>query len=113
LNGVVLGIESLDKDAAGKIAAAGPARDLREQLEGTLGGAEIGQIQRGVSGHDPDQCDAMEIVSLGKHLRADKNIQRSGSKRAQGFLKLALGASRVAIEAGDASAGKFLTQALF
>src|SRR5579859_1965527 len=55
----------------------------------------------------------MKIVALGEHLGADQNVQRTISECAQRFLKLALGASGVAVEAGDARFGKFLAQAFF
>src|SRR5437764_6829956 len=51
--------------------------------------------------------------AFGEHLGADENIQRAAGKRAQGFLILALGAHRVAVEPRDARAGKFLAQAFF
>src|SRR5262249_46377651 len=41
LHGVVIGIVGLDENAAREIAAAGAAGNLREELEGALGGAEV------------------------------------------------------------------------
>src|SRR5262249_30640563 len=113
LNGVVLRIESLDEHAAGKIAAAGPACDLREELEGALGRAKVRHVQRTIGADDTDHCDAMEVVTFGEHLRADQNVERTCGKSTQGFLILAFAAGCIAIEASDAGFGKFFAQALF
>ena len=43
LDGVVLGVIALDQDVARQISAAGTAGDLGEQLEDTLGSAEVRQ----------------------------------------------------------------------
>src|SRR5215470_16682447 len=111
LNRVMLRIKRLDEHAAGEIAAAGAACDLREQLKSALGGAKVGQAERGVGADYADQRDALKIVALGEHLRADQNIERAAREGAQRFLILALGACGVAVEARDAGTGEFLAQA--
>src|SRR5690349_4370783 len=52
-------------------------------------------------------------MALGEHLRADENVEGSAGESAERFLILAFGARAVAVEAGDARAGKFLAQAFF
>ena len=62
---------------------------------------------------DADQCDALEVVAFGEHLRADENVESARGECAERFLILALGAGGVAVEASDARAGKFFAQAFF
>src|SRR5262249_1122983 len=110
---IVIRVEGLDQDAAGQIATSGASGDLREQLEGALGGAKVGQAEHGVGADNANQRDAVEVVALGEHLRADQNVERTAGEGGESLLILVLGASGVAIEASDARAGKFLAQALF
>ena len=69
------------------LAAAGAARHLLEQLEGPLGGAEVGQVQRLIGLQHADQRHAREVVALGHHLRPDQDVDlarvhaRAGSRR--------------------------------
>src|SRR5206468_11102186 len=105
-HGVVIGVVGLNEDAAGKIAAAGAAGNLREELKGALGGAEVGHGEGRVGADDADEGDAMEVVAFGEHLRADEEVERACGESAECFLILALGASGVAVEAGNARAGK-------
>ena len=67
----MLRVISFDEDFAGKFATAGAACDLREQLKGALGGAEIGKRETQIGGDDSYESDALKIVALGDHLRAD------------------------------------------
>src|SRR5215472_2689200 len=78
LHGVVLWVVGLNQHAAGEIAAAGAAGDLREELEGALGGTKVGHGERRVCTDDTDECDAMEVVALGEHLRADEEVECAG-----------------------------------
>src|SRR5690348_11825003 len=112
LNGVVVGIKSLDEHATGEVAAASAAGDLGEQLKGALGRAEVRQTERGIGADHADQSDTLKIVALGEHLCADENVERAAGESAKRFLILALGAGGVAVEAGDARTGKFFAQAL-
>ena len=65
-----------------------------------------------VGGDHADQRDALEVVPLGDHLRADQNIDAAGGERAQNLLEGALAARGVAIEARDARIGKQRAQRL-
>ena len=65
------------------LAAAGAAGDLRQQLEGPLGGAEIGQAEADVGRDDADQRDAREVVPLRDHLRADEDVDLAVAEACQ------------------------------
>ena len=54
LDGVMLGVISFDEHFAGELTASGAARDLREQLEGALGGAKIGAAEGEIGGDHSD-----------------------------------------------------------
>src|SRR5215467_10371093 len=82
LNRVVIGIVSLDQHSTGQVTAASAAGYLGEQLEGTLGGAEIRHAERSVRADHSDQSDAMKIVALRQHLCPDQNIQCPACKGA-------------------------------
>src|SRR3984893_6887375 len=112
LNRVVLRIKSLNQDASRQIATACATGNLREQLEGALGGAKIRQAQRGIRADHTDQRDALEIMALREHLRASQNVERAPGERAERFLVLPLGSGGIAIEPRYSRAGKFFAQAL-
>ena len=58
----------------GRVAAAGAAGDLHEQLERALAGAEVGDVERQVREQHDHQRDARDVVSLAHHLRADEDV---------------------------------------
>ena len=66
-----VGLERLDQDAAGRVAAAA-ARELGEQLERALLGPEVGKREAGVGVDDRGQRDPFEVVALRDHLRAEQ-----------------------------------------
>src|SRR5215470_9422867 len=68
LDGVVPGIERLDEDAAGQIATAGTAGDLRKKLKSAFGGPEVRHVEGAVGAYNADQRDPMKIVPFGEHL---------------------------------------------
>src|SRR5207245_8093149 len=72
LHCVMIGEIRLQDDLAWSLASTGPARDLRQKLEGTLSGAEIRETERDVCPDHSNQRDAMDVVSLGNHLRSDQ-----------------------------------------
>ena len=113
LNRVVLRIICLHEHFAGKFAAPGAARHLRQQLKRALGGAKIRQAEREIGGDHADERDALKIVALRDHLRADQDVDLARRKRAQHLLVGALGAHGVAVQARDARFGKLLAQFFF
>ena len=52
LDGVVIRVDGLDQHDSGSLAAAGASAGLGEQLEGALGGAEIGEAEADVGAYD-------------------------------------------------------------
>ena len=75
LHGVVILEIGLQDDFAGGLAASGASGDLGEELESALGGAEVRKAEGNVGSDDADQRHAMNVVTLGDHLRADKEIE--------------------------------------
>ena len=71
-DGLAVGLEGLDHDAPGSVAAAAPG-ELGQKLEGALLGAEVRLSQTRVGIDHGGQRDAGEVVALGDHLRAEQN----------------------------------------
>ena len=67
-----VGLERLDQDAAGGVAAAA-ARELGEELERTLLGPEVRKREARVRVDDRRQRDPFEVVALRDHLRAEQH----------------------------------------
>ena len=72
-------LEGLDQHAPGRVAAAA-ARELGEQLERALLGPEVGQREAGVGVDDRGQRDALEVVALRDHLRAEQHRPVGGGE---------------------------------
>jgi hypothetical protein len=73
-NGVVLREERLNQDATGRTPPSRSPRGLRQELEGALGGTEVGQAKSLVNGHNANQGDAGKVVPLRNQLRSDEDI---------------------------------------
>src|ERR1700758_1171742 len=95
------------------VAGTGPARDLREKLESTLGGAEIRETKRDVGPDHSDQRDAMDVVSLGNHLRSDQQIEFAFIEGAERALEIFFAADGVAIKPSDAGLREHPVQKFF
>ena len=80
LNAVVLGIERLDDRLASLFTAAGPARNLSQQLERPLGRTKIRHAQADVRRHDAYERDSRKIVSLRDHLGADEHVDIAAAR---------------------------------
>ena len=65
-------LERLDDHAARRVAPAAPG-ELGEQLERPLLGPEVGQRQPEVGVDDRGERDALEVVALRHHLRAEQD----------------------------------------
>ena len=70
----MLGIIGLNDNLSGQGSPAGPTGDLREELEGSLAGPVIGNVQGQVGGENSDQGHPGKIVTLGNHLRSDQEV---------------------------------------
>ena len=75
LHGVVILKIRLQNDFAGRLAAPGASSDLGEQLKRSLGGAEVGKAESDIGSNYADQRDAVNVVALRDHLRADEQIE--------------------------------------
>ena len=55
---------------AGCLPASRSPGDLGQQLESTFRRAKIRETQSGVGPDNSDQCDSVDVMPLGDHLRA-------------------------------------------
>ena len=106
LDGVVVRVVGLHQDVAGQLAASGASGDLGEQLEDALGGAEVRQAESIVRADDPDKRDAVDVVALGDHLRADEQVDLAAVQAHEQALHVEAAADGVAVHAADARVGK-------
>ena len=104
----MIGVQRLHDRFAARLAAAGAAGHLRQQLEGSLRGAEIGEAEADVGGHHADQRHPREVVPLGDHLGADQDVDRALAEAREQRRERPLLADRVAIQPRDARAGACL-----
>ena len=71
---------------------------LGEQLEGLLGGAEVGEVQQRVRREHADRGHVREVVALRDHLRADEALHGPGPHRVDDRVRPAAPARGVAVE---------------
>ena len=98
---VMLGIEGLDDRLPRPVAAPGAARDLRQELEGTLRGAEVRQGQPDVGGDHAHEGHVREVMALGDHLRPDEDVDVAAGEAVEEGRGGAAAADRVTIETRD------------
>ena len=67
--------EGLNEDFAFTFATACASSDLREKLEGALGGPEVWHVKRKVCVQNTYQSDIGEVQSFGDHLGANEDIK--------------------------------------
>ena len=91
----------------------GPARHLHELGEQPFAGPVILRKQGRVRIQNADQRQLFEIVALGHHLRADQDIHFAAVHAVERFLRAALLARGIGIDAQNPRLGKQLLQALF
>src|SRR5205807_962881 len=75
------GGQGLHQHPAAARPAPGPAGQLRDQGEGPLLGAEVGEAQRLVGVEHYAQGDVWEVVALGDHLRPTSTPAGAAAKR--------------------------------
>ena len=88
----MLGIERLHDRFACALAATGTAGDLREQLEGPLGCAEVREAEADIRRDHANQRHGREVMSLRDHLRADEDVELSRGKPREDARQRALAA---------------------
>ena len=93
--------------------AASPTGHLHQGGEETLGGAKVGREQTGVGIDHHHQRQAVEIVSLGQHLRAHQQIGAPGVHVVQKGLGRPLASCHVTVQAADVRTGKKRRQRVF
>ena len=100
-------LEGLDEHAPGRIPPT-PPRELGQELERPFLGAEVGEAETGVGVDDGRERDALEVVSLRDHLRADEDgALRLGEAR-EGLGGRARPLDRVGVEADQLELRKLL-----
>ncbi len=99
-------VEGLHQHPAALVAPARAAGHLRDQVEGPLGGTEVGQVQRGVGIDHADQGHIGEVQSLGDHLRAQQDLHLAAAEGVQGLLVAAGALHGVAVHPQYADAGE-------
>src|SRR6266705_1706326 len=75
----------LHENFARRFTTSRASRDLREQLERSFAGAEIGQMKRQIGIDNSDERYIWKVQTFRDHLRADENIDFSGAKGTQRF----------------------------
>ena len=93
--------ERLDEHAAAGLPPAAAPGELRDEREGPLLGAEVGEAQRRVGVEDDAQRDVGEVVALGDHLGPDENARRGVLEAAQDLLVGAGPRGAVGVEPHD------------
>ena len=106
-------VDGLDQHDAGRLAAAGAPGGLRQKLERSLRGAEVGQAQAEVGIDDAHQRHIGDVVAFGDHLRAHQDVVVVLAEAGQDGFVVALAADGVAIQPRDAGLGKERAQLLF
>ena len=84
LDGGVVGVKRLDEDATSLLAAAGSAGYLGDEVEGSFGGAEVGEMEGRVGVDDAYEGDVGEVEPLGDHLGAEEDLDVAVFEERQG-----------------------------
>ena len=78
LDGRVTGAHRLHRDLPLQFTATSATGDLRQELEGALCRAEVGQVERTVGRDDADHRHVREVEPLGDHLRTQQDLHLTG-----------------------------------
>src|SRR5579862_5515625 len=113
LHSVVILKIRLQNHFSRRLPASGSAGNLRQQLKGALGRAEIGKAQCTVGANHTNQRDAVNVVALCNHLRADENIELTFIQRVERALEILMPADGVAIEPRNARLREDAVQEFF
>ena len=70
----MVGVICLDYGVARLFGAPRSAYNLCKHCKGSLGGAVVVKIKRGVGKENANKRNVGEIVSFGYHLRAEKHV---------------------------------------
>jgi len=75
LHGRTMRREGLNEDFAFAFTTTSSSSDLREELEGALGGPEVRHVKRKVCVQNTYESDIGEVQPFGNHLGADEDVQ--------------------------------------
>ena len=92
----------LNEDFAFQFAASGASGDLGEELEGALGGAEVGDVETDVGVENAYQGDVGEVEAFGNHLSTYEDVDFFRFEGEQGIAQGVFFAHDVGIDAGEA-----------
>ena len=95
----MFGSERLDENVAPFVTTPGSPGNLCQQLKGAFGRTEVRHVETDVGIDNADQRNVREVESLGDHLRAEQDVNRSGTERVEHALMAARLGHRVRIHA--------------
>src|SRR5437773_737969 len=93
----MLGVISLDKHPAFRLAAPSPAGYLGQKLKCPLGRSKIRQTEAKIDRNNADQRDVRKIVSFGDHLSADEHIKFSSAEIRKNILHITPTGDRISV----------------
>ncbi len=108
LDTIVGWVIGLNEHFSRQVAPSRPPGDLGEELEGTLGGPKIGEVQGEVCGQNTDQGNPGKVMPFGDHLGSHEEIHLSPSEPAKDFLVGPLAGGGVAVHADHRDLGQHL-----
>lgn len=104
-SGVVWG-EGLEEDFSAAIAATGTTSDLGDEVEGSFGSAEIGEVESGIGIDDSDEEDVGKVETFGDHLGPEKDLEGSIAELGEDPFVASWFSHGIGIHATDASGGE-------
>ena len=96
----------LNQHATALRPAAGPARDLAEELEAALRRTKVGKIDADVGVDHTDQRHIWKVQSLGDHLRAEQNVDLAAADAVENLGVGPFSARRIDVHPRDARGRK-------
>ena len=109
----MMGGVSLHHNLTLKFSTSGPTSDLGQQLEGSLPGPNIRDMQPNIGIEYTNESHVRKVKPLGNHLGPDQNIDLVGSEIVQGVTQLVFPTHRVGIDSSDSGTVENLLQNLF
>ena len=103
----------MNQHLASQLSPSATSANLHQLRKQSLGRTEITGEQCGICADNTDQGEHGEIVALGEHLRADKNVGFASVDRVQQGLPFFWAACRVSINTQDARTRKSFADRLF
>ena len=73
----MIGVKGLNHDLPRDLSPSGASCNLSEDLESPFSGSEVREIHRHIRVYDDNEADTLEVVTLGKHLGADQESNKT------------------------------------